>query len=392
LNKLEAVDLVSPAVPIFLAEIAPQFGRALSPMVRKLVEAWADAGVDVETRVVQGAQFWSTQEIALVPELLEETGNWFSGVTSHLQCRDLPSLLSSRTNQGAGEIPLVFPCDGDEMVGILHTASPEATTAVLVVVGGPQYRVGSHRQFVHLARDLARAGIPVLRFDYRGMGDSAGALRDFRTIGEDIDSAMDALHQALPDVQRVVIWGLCDAATAACSYAYAYGDDRVAGLVLLNPWVHSEQGEARAYLKHYYVRRFFDAQFWKKMLSGDFQWRDSLGSLGENFNKARQASGIGEEGSVPLGSGLDHHSIDNLAERMYQNLHKYRHKVLLIMSGNDLTAAEFLDASGTNRKFRRLLASRRFSWCTLREADHTFSRDEWRKQVAQWTINWVKSL
>ena len=77
---------------------------------------------------------------------------------------------------------------------------------------------------------------------------------------------------------------------------------------------------------------------------------------------------------------------------MYQDLYKFRHKVLLILSGNDLTAAEFLDASGTNRKFRKLLASRQFSRRTLGEADHTFSRDEWRKQVAQWTISWVKSL
>jgi len=49
-----------------------------------------------------------------------------------------------------------------------------ADTGVLIVVGGPQYRVGSHRQFVMLARFLADHGVPCMRFDYRGMGDVSG--------------------------------------------------------------------------------------------------------------------------------------------------------------------------------------------------------------------------
>ena len=44
-------------------------------------------------------------------------------------------------------------------------------TAVLVVVGGPQVRAGSHRHFVQLARHLATHGHAVMRFDVRGMGD-----------------------------------------------------------------------------------------------------------------------------------------------------------------------------------------------------------------------------
>ena len=47
------------------------------------------------------------------------------------------------------------------------------------MVGGPQYRVGSHRQFTLMARAFAAAGYPVLRFDYRGIGDSEGESRGF---------------------------------------------------------------------------------------------------------------------------------------------------------------------------------------------------------------------
>ena len=64
----------------------------------------------------------------------------------------------------------VFACAGDTLMGILAKPETPADTGVIVIVGGPQYRVGSHRQFVLLSRALAAAGYAVLRFDYRGMG------------------------------------------------------------------------------------------------------------------------------------------------------------------------------------------------------------------------------
>jgi alpha-beta hydrolase superfamily lysophospholipase len=82
------------------------------------------------------------------------------------------------------EYPLRFDRAGVPLVGIVHPAGkPAGDIGVVVVVGGPQYRVGSHRQFVLLARDLAAAGIPTLRFDTRGMGDSGGDFPGFSCCG-----------------------------------------------------------------------------------------------------------------------------------------------------------------------------------------------------------------
>ena len=78
------------------------------------------------------------------------------------------------------EQALVLGCEGSSMIGVLSGAGLPAGRGVLIVVGGPQYRVGSHRQFILLARHLADRGVPTLRFDYRGMGDSRhGSLRGF---------------------------------------------------------------------------------------------------------------------------------------------------------------------------------------------------------------------
>ena len=194
------------------------------------------------------------------------------------------------------ELPIVFDCEGQELIGVIHNADANTHIGVLIVVGGPQYRVGSHRQFVLLARYLAKEGIPVMRFDYRGMGDSPGNTRDFNHIGKDIASAINTFQMYNKAVQKIVIWGLCDAASAALFYAYE--DERVTGLVLLNPWVRTEYGEANAYLKKYYKNRLVSREFWQKILSGRFNVKQSLMSfvdiltkvISKKHNKQKQQS------------------------------------------------------------------------------------------------------
>ena len=155
------------------------------------------------------------------------------------------------------EEALVFGCGNDSLVGVLAIPDKPALRGVLIVVGGPQYRAGSHRQFTLLARDLAASGIASLRFDYRGMGDSSGEARSFESVHEDIGCAIERLLEAVPTLNDAVIWGLCDAASAALFYAHL--DPRVRGVVLVNPWVRTHQGIAQAHLRHYYGARLLNS-------------------------------------------------------------------------------------------------------------------------------------
>ena len=77
------------------------------------------------------------------------------------------------------EQAITFDCHGASLYGIASVPQQSGARGVLIVVGGPQYRVGSHRQFALLARSLAAQGIPAMRFDYRGMGDSVGEPHTF---------------------------------------------------------------------------------------------------------------------------------------------------------------------------------------------------------------------
>lgn len=280
-----------------------------------------------------------------------------------------------------------FPCEQDWLVCILtRPQSLEASRGVLIVVGGPQYRVGSHRQFKLLADYVAERGTPVLRFDYRGTGDSSGELRNFEDVGLDISVAVDAFFARMRGLREVVIWGLCDAASAALLHACR--DPRVAGMVLLNPWVRSEVSNARTQLRHYYAGRLLTAEPWRKLLRGEFDMVASARSFGQTV---RQALSM-QNANVAL-SSVDSSPTRRLplSERMADGLKHFRGRVLLILSGNDLTAREFQDVAAASAIWRELLAAPRVTKRVLKEATHTFSKCEWRDEVASWTSAWVRS-
>src|SRR5688572_8417307 len=159
------------------------------------------------------------------------------------------------------EHAFTFSCENAALVGILHQTRMPAKRGILMVVGGPQYRVGSHRQFVLLARSLAANGIPVMRFDHRGIGDSDDPYLGFEALEHDLSAAIDAFRASHPSLKEIVLFGLCDAASAILLYAYR--DPRIVGLVLLNPWVRTAESEARTYLRHYYGQRLLAPDFWQ---------------------------------------------------------------------------------------------------------------------------------
>lgn len=266
-------------------------------------------------------------------------------------------------------------CQKDVLLAIAHVPERPAVKGVLIVVGGPQYRVGSHRQFLLLARALAANGVAVLRFDYRGMGDSLGAARHFETINEDIGRAVDSFFTQVPSLEEVVIWGLCDGASAAIFYAPT--DARVTGMVLLNPWVRGEATMAKTYLTRYYHKKILSLGTWRQLFRGRLPLAPAIKSMLTQFSLAWRSN------SATTASAT-------LASRMAASFELFSGHTLIILSGNDLTAHEF-NLVASSPPWKGLLNSKKVARRELARANHTFSTRQWRDQVAAWTAEWLKS-
>lgn len=165
---------------------------------------------------------------------------------------------------------IAFSCEGETLVGALDAAA--GTTGVLIVSGGNEVRWGAHRGMARLAARLADAGVPVLRFDRRGTGDSTGENGGFRRSGPDIAAAAAAFRAEQPQVTRVIGFGNCDAATALALFGRAAGVD---ALVLANPWVVESDGEAppAAAIRARYAERLRRPREWLRLLTGGVDLR-----------------------------------------------------------------------------------------------------------------------
>lgn len=273
-----------------------------------------------------------------------------------------------------------FECQGEQLLGILAVPDVPAETAVLIVVGGPQYRVGSHRQFVLMARALAASGYASLRFDCRGMGDSPGRSRNFEQISEDIAAAIELLIAGSPVIHKVVLWGLCDAASASLIYWDATQDSRVKGFVLLNPWVRSESTLARTQIKYYYGQRLLNPEFWKNLITCNFQVGRSLREFMASLRLA----------CTPAASNSK--SKKGFQDKMVAALNEFPGQKLLILSGHDYTAKEFLTWMAIDQARARLLSHPCMTCINLPDADHTFSSQLWRREIETTTLAWLRKM
>ncbi len=175
---------------------------------------------------------------------------------------------------------LTFPCEG-AMLGATIDAGG-GTAGLLMVTGGSQTRIGSHRMYERLAKALSEQGISSLRFDRRGIGDSDGEDPGYRDSLPDLTAAIAAFRREAPGIERLFGFGLCDGATALALHGDAIGLD---GLILVNPWLVEAGAGAppAAALRAHYRERLLSLEGWKRLLSGAVDLRKLWSGIARLF-------------------------------------------------------------------------------------------------------------
>ena len=222
-----------------------------------------------------------------------------------------------------------FACEGAELAGTLDTAA--ATTGLLIVTGGNELRSGPWGSQARLAEQIATAGFPVLRFDRRGVGDSAGENLGFAGSALDIAAALHAFRAHVPTLKRVVAFGNCDAASALMLAGGAGCD----ALVLANPWtfepapeIPAEAVEAPAptpmppsALRRHYFKRMTNPRAVWRLLTGKVE----VGKMASSLVEAAMPDAL----PTPL------------AQQMAEGLIPFTGPVAILLAAEDRTAQAF---------------------------------------------------
>jgi exosortase A-associated hydrolase 1 len=212
---------------------------------------------------------------------------------------------------------LTFECMGETLAGSLDTAP--GASGLLLVTGGNETRAGAFSGQAALAARIAAAGFPAFRFDRRGVGDSGGENKGFRKSARDIECALAAFRVIAPQVERVVGFGNCDAASALMLAKGAECD----ALVLSNPWTiegdHATPPPAAVRAR--YAEKLKNPREVARLLTGGV----NLGKLARGLVQA------GKRKSAPT----------TLAGEMAAGLAAFHGPVRFLLAGADRTAQAF---------------------------------------------------
>jgi len=170
-----------------------------------------------------------------------------------------------------------------QMVGVVARSAADvrrrAAPAVVLLGAGLVHHVGPNRLIVHLARRLAARGLASVRFDHRGIGDSAPRLdgKPFEVSAvEEAREVMDHLEMR-EGVHHFVLLGICSGAETAL--AAAREDPRVVGVGMVNgggqgagaAWDAYEY--SRSQVRYYLREAVFNLDSWRRALTGRIRYR-----------------------------------------------------------------------------------------------------------------------
>jgi uncharacterized protein len=264
--------------------------------------------------------------------------------------------------------PLSWLSGANRLTAMLHETVEAPRAAILMLPGGSDYRIGSHRSYVRLAKKMAGSGYAVMRLDVAGMGDSSGCHSGFEALGPDLASGIAVLRQNLPVGTKVFLWGQCDGASAILlGLGRAFEAD---GAILCNPWVRTAQTSADQVIRHHYRHRLTSSASWRRLLNG----QTNIAASFKSVFKALQTM----FGPAPTSNSYLNDIIETLSQNQWP--------CLIIVGSEDAGGQEFRLLCQ-----RHNLASTTIEQATIAGGNHSFSHPDQRQQLEKIALGWLKT-
>jgi uncharacterized protein len=269
---------------------------------------------------------------------------------------------------------------------------------VLLLSPGVKMRVGPHRLYLRLNEMFQRLQLPVLRFDFYGLGDSEGSLteqlmRDVynhievgRFVGDTL-SAMDWMEQH-HGIRRFILCGLCGGAVTGLLAGSR--DRRVVGLLSLGitPVLASRAADPGMYmtvgqlerLQRGYLAKLSNPRSWLRLLSFKSDYRLILKALTVRF-RAKPAAG-------PPAAGEDDNA-SPLFPPAFMNMLSSRRPMLLIFGGSDRLAWEFEEKFVARHREALSKLPALYDVHVVPQANHVLSQPEWQEETIDVSMSWL---
>lgn len=273
---------------------------------------------------------------------------------------------------------------------------------IVILNGGSAHRVGSGRMHVQLARQFAALGFPSLRVDLGGLGDSLAESEAIEnnsyasTAFRDVSAVCEYLTNLQPD-RRIVLLGLCSGAYAAFQSAVQLPHPALLEAMLLNPltfyWKDGMSIDDAPLdplrVWHFYSSRIFNLTSWYRLLGG----KTTLGITGV----LRQLAGkvLGAYGTVkrapkavePTPTEIYGHPKENNLSADLARLATAGRKLSMFVAESD--PGHFLLMKLARRRATQMIREGQLSCFTISEADHIFSTDTSRRNLATVLVQYL---
>lgn len=293
--------------------------------------------------------------------------------------------------------------NGRQLHGIFHQPDQPAAPdlAVLLLSPGVKMRVGPQRLYLRLTERLVALGLPVLRFDFEGLGDAEGAfgevlLKDFYNhieVGRFVNDTVDTMDwmQAHYGFQRFIVSGLCGGAITGLLAGSR--DSRIAGLFGLGitPVLASRAADEAKYMttgmleqrRRHYLGRLKSPYAWLRVLTLQADNRAIWKAITLPLRKRLQ-------GPTPPAPKPDQDNANPLFAPAFFRMLETGRPMQFVFGGSDRLRWEFDEKFVARHQERLQRNPHGFAVHVVPDANHVLSLTEWQDEMIGVADRWVR--